>query len=147
VSTFLRYGSYPTCSDISLSAELGVDVEVKQVNLLNGENFEPSFIKLNPKATLPTLTVGSTVYTDTASVVSYLNSVAASPVSEPTDFVTLIHEDKYDPNFALLLAVSGYFRFAAYLVSNSRDFAYREVMRSSRVRLPTSLESSLRTVR
>jgi len=87
-------------------AELGVDVEFKTVNLLNGENFEPTFLKLNPKATLPTLTAGSSVYTDTATVVSYLNSIASSPVPKATKFTALIHEDKYDPNFALLLARS-----------------------------------------
>ena len=73
---------------------------------MSGANFEPSFLKLNREATLPTLTAGSKVYTDTKSVVSYLNSIAPSPVAKPTSFTDLIHEDKYDPNFALLLAVS-----------------------------------------
>lgn len=85
-------------------AELNVDVEFKQVVLINGENFEPSFLRLNPTATLPTLTAGPNVYTDTSAVVSYLNSVAPSPVTKATDFADLLHERKYDPNFALLLA-------------------------------------------
>ncbi|KAF9654036.1 hypothetical protein BDM02DRAFT_3107253 [Thelephora ganbajun] len=87
-------------------AELGVDVEFKTVDLLNGANFEPTFLKINPSATLPTLTHGSSVYTDTKSVVSYLNSIAPSPVAKATSFTDLLHEDKYDPNFALLLARS-----------------------------------------
>lgn len=87
-------------------AELGVDVEFKQVVLINGENFEPSFLKLNPHGTLPTLVVDSKAYTDTKGVVSYLNSVAASPVAKTTNFTDLVHEHKYDPNFALLLARS-----------------------------------------
>jgi len=87
-------------------AELGVDVEFKTVDLLNGANFEPTFLKLNPAGTLPTLTVGSTVYNDTKTVVSYLNSTTASPVAKPTEFTDLLHEQKYDPNFALLLARS-----------------------------------------
>jgi glutathione S-transferase len=85
-------------------AELNVDVEFKQVVLINGENFEPSFLKINSKGTLPTLTVGSSVYTDTTAVVSYLNSTVPTPVAKATDFTGLLHEDKYDPNFALLLA-------------------------------------------
>ena len=129
------------------SAELGVDVEAKPVNLLDGENFEPSFLKLNPNATLPTLTAGSNVYTDTKSVVSYLNSIASSHVTKPTDFTTVLHEAKYDPNFALLLAVSGSFRTALYLDLSSRGIMYRGAMRSSRPRLPTSPEFSLPTVR
>ena len=78
---------------------------------MHGANFEPSFLKLNSQATLPTLTTGSAVYTDTKSVVSYLNSIAPSPVAKPTAFTDLLHEDKYDPNFALLLAVSLSLRF------------------------------------
>lgn len=73
---------------------------------MNGANFEPSFLKINSKATLPTLTAGSNVYTDTKSVVSYLNSIAPSQVAKATAFTDLVHEDKYDPNTALLLAVS-----------------------------------------
>jgi len=85
-------------------AELDVDVEFKQVNLMAGENFEPTFLNLNPKATLPTLTFGSDVYTDTKTVVSFLNEMSSAPVAKATDFTDLLHEDKYDPNFALLLA-------------------------------------------
>ena len=107
-------GSCLACSDIPFSQELAVDVEVKPVSLIDGKNFETSFLELNPNGTLPTLTAGPNVYTDTKSVVSYLNSIAASPVPKTTDFTTLIHENKYDPNFALLLAVSGYPYFAAY---------------------------------
>lgn len=88
----------------SLSVELDVDVEFKQVNLMEGENFKPTFLELNPKGTLPTLTFDSEVYTDTAAIVSYLNK---KQVTEATDFTDLLHEAKYDPNFALLLAVSG----------------------------------------
>lgn len=99
------YSVWGAVAEIAV-AELGVDVEFKQVVLINGENFEPDFLKINPKATLPTLTVGSSVYTDTKSVVSYLNSSAPSPVAKATAFTDLVHEQKYDPNFALLLARS-----------------------------------------
>lgn len=33
------------------------DVETKVVNLLLGENFSPAYLRINPKATLPTLVV------------------------------------------------------------------------------------------
>lgn len=33
------------------------DVEIKTVNLLLGENFSPAYLRINPKATLPTLVV------------------------------------------------------------------------------------------
>lgn len=99
------YQKYPDIR--SVSSELGSQVDIKQVNLLEGKNFEPSFLELNPEATLPTLVAGSNVYTDTTAVVSYLNNPdGSSPkVAKATDFTTLLHEGKYDPNFALLLAV------------------------------------------
>lgn len=104
VYTF-AHSVWAAVSEIAV-AELGTDVEFKQVVLINGENFEPSFLKINPKGTLPTLTVGSNVYDDTTAVVSYLNSVSPSPVAKATDLTDLLHEHKYDPNFALLLARS-----------------------------------------
>ena len=97
---------YPAYSDTrSLSAELGVEVEYKQINLFEGKNFELSFLELNPNGTLPTLTSDTGVYTDTKSVVSYLNNTLPHPVAKATDFTDLIHKEEYDPNFALLLAV------------------------------------------
>ncbi|KAH8120122.1 hypothetical protein DFH11DRAFT_1558459 [Phellopilus nigrolimitatus] len=92
-------------------AELGYSsdaIETKVVNLVNGENFAPSFIKINPNATLPTLTANGTTYTNTVDVISYLIKNAPKPVGKPsgTDLVKLIHEDSIDPNFALLLSRS-----------------------------------------
>jgi len=84
--------------------ELGIDVDKKVVNLINGENFDPAFIKINPNATLPTLEADGKVYTNTADVVSYLVKNASVPVKAGTSLIPLIHEDKYDPNFAFLLA-------------------------------------------
>lgn len=91
--------------------ELGVpDVEFKQTNLLQGENFEPAFIAKNPNATLPTLEADGKTFTNTTDVVHYLASIAPTPLPEPTaeqkELIRIIHEDQYDPNFALLLVVS-----------------------------------------
>ncbi|KAJ7293293.1 hypothetical protein C8J57DRAFT_1490726 [Mycena rebaudengoi] len=101
--------------------ELGytdADVTQKVVNLYKGENFAPSFLKLNPKGTLPTLEANGTVYTSTAEVVA--NLVKDTPVKVPhaSSIVETIHEDKYDPSLALLLA-----RNDAELSAKSTSFA------------------------
>ncbi|TDL28688.1 hypothetical protein BD410DRAFT_834737 [Rickenella mellea] len=91
-------------------AELGYGdkVEKRVVNLINGENFAPEFLKINPNATLPTLTAGGKVYTNTTDVTKYL--VENAPINPPSktnkDLIERIHEDNIDPNFAMLLARS-----------------------------------------
>ncbi|KAF5368603.1 hypothetical protein D9758_002397 [Tetrapyrgos nigripes] len=79
-------------------------IETKVINLVNGENFEPSFIKLNPNATLPTLEADGKAYTSTADVTSYLIKNAPVSVKAGTEFIRIIHEDSLDPNFAFFLA-------------------------------------------
>ncbi|KAJ6574818.1 hypothetical protein B0H19DRAFT_1254469 [Mycena capillaripes] len=88
-------------------AELGYkegDVTVKSVNLVEGENFAPSFLKLNPNGTLPTLEADGKVYTSTADVVATLVKDAPNKVKAGSSFIETIHEERYDPNFAMLLA-------------------------------------------
>ncbi|EJD04159.1 uncharacterized protein FOMMEDRAFT_106643 [Fomitiporia mediterranea MF3/22] len=81
-------------------------IEIKIINLLKGENFNPSFVKVNPNATLPTLTADGKVYTNTTDVISYLVEHAPKSVKKASDndIVKRIHEDDIDPNFALLLS-------------------------------------------
>lgn len=89
--------------------ELGYDqddIEKKVVNLAEGENFAPAFLKINPRGTLPTFQAGGKAYTSTAEVTSYLvahasNRVAVAP---GTDFINKIHGEQYDPNFLMVSA-------------------------------------------
>jgi len=84
------------------------DIETKVVNLVQGENFKPSFLEINPNATLPTLTADGKTYASTIDVTKYLIDHAPKPASKPsgTNLVVRIHEADIDPNFALLLARS-----------------------------------------
>ncbi|GBE78261.1 hypothetical protein SCP_0111440 [Sparassis crispa] len=79
-------------------------IEEKVVNLGEGANFTPEFLKLNPNATLPTLVADGRSYTTTGQVTKYLVNHAPKRVTPGTAFIDKIHEDKYDPNFPLLLA-------------------------------------------
>jgi len=94
--------------------ELGYEsgaIDKKVVNLIQGDNFEPSFLKINPHATLPTLSAGGKTYTSTVDVINYLvknapNAPKADAVSTVNgkDVITRVHEDEIDPNFALFCA-------------------------------------------
>jgi len=78
-------------------------IQKKVVNLVEGANFDPEFLRINPKASLPTLQADGKVFTDTESVTGYLVKNAPKKVTPGTAFIGKLHEDKYDPNFPLLL--------------------------------------------
>ncbi|KAK0455522.1 uncharacterized protein EV420DRAFT_1693564 [Desarmillaria tabescens] len=61
-------------------------ITTKTVNLVNGENFDPSFIGINPSATLPTLTADGKSYRNTTDVILYL--VANAPTRSPPQPLT-----------------------------------------------------------
>ncbi|KAG0709049.1 hypothetical protein DFH29DRAFT_890302 [Suillus ampliporus] len=103
-----RHSVWAAVPELAL-IELGYtqdDIEKKVVNLVEGENFAPAFLKINPQGTLPTLEAGGKAYTSTAEVTSYLVAHASSrvAVTPGTEFISKIHEERYDPNFPLLLA-------------------------------------------
>lgn len=94
---------WPSAPTLAL-AELGIDADLSHLNLFEGENFRPEFLKLNPNATLPTLTHGEKSYTSTAEVINYLVSISSTKVAPETSITTTVHEAKIDPNSAILSA-------------------------------------------
>ncbi|OSD03506.1 hypothetical protein PYCCODRAFT_1434403 [Trametes coccinea BRFM310] len=107
--TFYTFGLsvWSAAPELAL-AELGYPddaIETKVVNLVEGENFTPQFIEINPNATLPTLVADGKAYTNTKDVVRYLIEHAPKKdVAPGTAFIDKIHEDSIDPNAPLLLA-------------------------------------------
>jgi len=85
-------------------AELGIDAEFKTVNLVEGANFDPEFLKLNPGATLPTLTDNGKSYTSTTAVIDHLVSISSVEVAPETSITKTVHEGNIDPNFAFVAA-------------------------------------------
>jgi len=60
---------------VQLTAKaLGLDVEIKIVNLIAGDHLTPEFLKLNPQHTIPTLVDGDTVLWDSHAIIIYLVS-------------------------------------------------------------------------
>jgi len=81
-------------------------IKIEQVNLVEGKNFAPEWLKKTIHATLPVLETGDATLTDTKSTVHWLVTNAPKPAgkSSGTNFIDRIHEDAVDPNFALLSA-------------------------------------------
>lgn len=113
---------------VPLSAELGVDTDYEVVDLFEGGNFDPKFLKLvssdlvatfslsykphssqNPGATLPTLAHNGKSYTSTADVIDYLVSISPKKVAPATSITTVVHEQNIDPNFAFVASVRDLF--------------------------------------
>jgi len=84
--------------------ELGIDADFSEVNLFEGANFNPEFLKLNPNGTLPTLTHEGKSYKSTAEVIDYLVSVSSTKVAPETFITKVVHEDRIDPNFSMVAA-------------------------------------------
>jgi hypothetical protein len=94
------------------------------VNLFEGANFNPEFLKLvgrgslsivyafidlasfqNPNGTLPTLSHEGKSYKSTAEVIDYLVSISSTKVAPETSITKVVHEDGIDPNFSMVAAV------------------------------------------
>jgi hypothetical protein len=109
------------------SGELGIDADLSEVNLFEGANFSPEFVKIvsrsslwivyalvevasfqNPNATLPTLTHEGKSYTSTAEVIDYLVSISSTKVAPETSITKVVHEDRIDPNFSMVAAVRSF---------------------------------------
>ncbi|KAH9996415.1 hypothetical protein BJV74DRAFT_828126 [Russula compacta] len=85
-------------------AELAIDSDFSVVNLVEGENFKSEFLKLNPNATIPTLTHGGKSFTSTADVINYLVTISSVKVTPESSITAVVHEDNIDPNFAFVAA-------------------------------------------
>ncbi|CAK9783587.1 hypothetical protein CC85DRAFT_287773 [Cutaneotrichosporon oleaginosum] len=99
--------------------ELGLQnvVEYKSVNLAEGANFNPEFLKVNPHGTVPTLVIedGNTPkkYTDSTNATREILKLApnAPKTNTHTDheldkLIREVHSEEHDPNVLLLLAVN-----------------------------------------
>ncbi|OXM82025.1 hypothetical protein C364_00132 [Cryptococcus neoformans Bt63] len=84
------------------------DVRWITINLPEGENFEPNYLKINPSGTVPTLVVGNDTFTDSISAVAEIIKIAPQrpkgKVSPGASIIEEIHSAAIDPNATLLIA-------------------------------------------
>ncbi|KAL3957000.1 hypothetical protein ACCO45_007578 [Purpureocillium lilacinum] len=92
------------------------EYDTKQVGLLQGENFAPAYVKINPNGTIPSLTSPSLTQplTESADIAKYIDATRPnSPFLFPTDptklakveeLISHVHQDKLSTNLVLLQA-------------------------------------------
>lgn len=79
-------GSPPARAVLLLCRELGIDVEVKTLDLLNGEHLKEEFLKLNPAHEVPTWVEGDFVLTESRAILAYIvNSRKPGSTLYPTE--------------------------------------------------------------
>ncbi|XP_058445978.1 glutathione S-transferase 1-like [Malaya genurostris] len=81
----------PPAHSVKLTAEaLGLELEIKALNLLAGDHLKPDFIKLNPQHTVPVIidTDGTIVYDSHAINVYLTTKYAKDDELYPSDIVT-----------------------------------------------------------
>lgn len=67
-------------------AEKGVDYDARLVDIgPSMENYEPWYVRLNPRAVVPTLRHGDRVVTDSARIVRYIDATFPGPALLPAD--------------------------------------------------------------
>ena len=72
-------------------AETGLDWESRELNLADGDQFDPEYMKLNPDAVVPTLVHDGAVYRESSLIAEYLDRLAGAglmPVSATSEFAT-----------------------------------------------------------
>ncbi|VDB91998.1 unnamed protein product [Peniophora sp. CBMAI 1063] len=79
-------------------------IDAKDVNIREGEDISPDFIKISRNATLPALHVDGKTYGTTIECIEYMVKVSGTKVAPAPDLTTKIHDDSLDPNFMLLAA-------------------------------------------
>lgn len=83
---YFTSGSPPSRAVLFLIRYLNIDVEVKNVNLLQGEQHSNEFLKLNPAHEVPTLVDGDFVLTESRAILAYLiNSRKSGDDLYPSD--------------------------------------------------------------
>uniref|UniRef100_A0A0K8TQ48 Putative glutathione s-transferase n=1 Tax=Tabanus bromius TaxID=304241 RepID=A0A0K8TQ48_TABBR len=95
--------SPPSRAVMLTAKEIGVDLELKAINLIKGEHLTPEFIKINPQHTIPTLDDNGIIVYDSHAICSYLvEKYAKSDKLYPKDLVKRAEVDArmhYDSGF------------------------------------------------
>jgi glutathione S-transferase len=83
----LYHNGLSTCSQkVRLTlAEKGLKYDSQLINLQSGEQFSPDYLKINPKALVPTLIDGGRIYMESSLIIEYLDDAYPQPALKPAD--------------------------------------------------------------
>ncbi|XP_013174099.1 PREDICTED: glutathione S-transferase D7-like isoform X1 [Papilio xuthus] len=81
------YPVSPPCRAVLLTAKLlGLDVELVLINIMEGEQKKPEFIKMNPQHTVPTIDDNGFILWESRAIMAYLvNAYGADDALYPND--------------------------------------------------------------
>jgi glutathione S-transferase len=71
--------------------EKGLDWQGHYIDILKGEQFDPAYMKLNPKAVVPTLVHDGTPLVESTVINEYLDEVFPAPALKPADPLARAH--------------------------------------------------------
>lgn len=84
--TLYHHGSSVCAAKVRFAMALkGLEFEGVYIDILKGEQFDPDYLKLNPKGVVPTLVHDGTVITDSTVIVEYLDRLEPETSVHPTD--------------------------------------------------------------
>ncbi|OQR74310.1 glutathione S-transferase 1-1-like [Tropilaelaps mercedesae] len=89
-------GSAPCRAVRMLAKELGVELELRCLDLFAGEHMKPDFLEINPQHTLPTLVDGDFVLSESRAILTYLmNKYAPDSDLYPQDIKARAQVERY----------------------------------------------------
>ena len=84
--TLYHHGSSVCAAKVRLAmAEKGLEWEGVYIDILKGEQFDPNYLKLNPKGVVPTLVHDDLVIPDSTVIIEYLDQIAPETSVHPKD--------------------------------------------------------------
>jgi len=84
--TLYHHGSSVCAAKVRFAmAEKGMEWDGVYIDILKGEQFEPEYLKLNPKGVVPTLVHNDTVVPDSTVIIEYLDQLSPETSVHPTD--------------------------------------------------------------
>jgi len=84
--TLYHHGSSVCAAKVRFAMdEKGLDWDGVYIDILKGEQFDPDYLKLNPKGVVPTLVHDDTVIPDSTVIIEYLDDIAPETSVHPKD--------------------------------------------------------------
>ncbi|MCY3879848.1 MAG: glutathione S-transferase family protein [Rhodobacteraceae bacterium] len=84
--TLYHHGSSVCAAKVRFAMdEKGLEWDGVYIDILKGEQFEPGYLKLNPKAVVPTLLHNDLVIPDSTVIIEYLDQIAPDTSVHPAD--------------------------------------------------------------
>ena len=86
ILTLYDYGNSVCCQKVRITlCAKGLDWDAISVNLFQGEQYDPEYLKLNPKGVVPTLIHDGKAVTESTLICEYIDSVFPDPPLRPAD--------------------------------------------------------------